>query len=262
MNKTVQVIKYDLSYFLRLILIVYAWMLGLFVLLPTTIHLIGSGTKGVLNTVSISFSIASTGAVLVNAALLFYFGFLTYERFSFLIQNGISRRTGWAAKVVSLSIISLIATVYDFIISMFSLLDGDGYDAIPYLSLYGHFFRSQIPNMVMMVIVTFIFMLTVAIIGMVVGSFFSLLTRRHQKGALITAPIIVILLFTVLSRAIRSKLISFTAIENFLKFLIGYSKTMGNFNPFVPSMIMVVLIIISLIISRGLNTKLKIKRGE
>lgn len=262
MNKTSQVIKYDLSIYLRLVLTVYAWMLGLFVLLPTIIHLIGSGTKGVLSTISTSFSITSTGAVLVNAALLFYFGFLTYERFSFLIQNGISRRTGWAAKVIALMIIALIATVYDFVISMLSLLDGGGYDAVPYLSLYGHFFQAEIPNMVMMIIVTFIFLLVVAVLGMVIGSIFSLLTRKHQKGTIIATPIIIILLMTALGRAIRNHLVSFTAIENLLKFMIGYSKTLGHFNPFVPSMIMVILIILSLIASRGLNSGLKIKRGE
>ena len=108
MNKVSSVIKYDLSYFIRLILLVYVWLIGLVVGIPVLLHMVVKGTSGIMTSIMNDLSLLTTAAVFVNIALLFYFGFLTYERFAFLIQNGISRRTGWFAKVISLLIIALI----------------------------------------------------------------------------------------------------------------------------------------------------------
>lgn len=162
MNKVASVIKYDLSYFVRLILIVYLWLIGLLVGIPVLLHLVASGTEGMVIAILNDLSLLTTAALFVNVALLFYFGFLTYERFSFLIQNGISRRTGWYAKVISILIVALIGNIYSFITGLFALNGGSGYKSVPYLELYGHFFKSLPLDLVSMFIVNYIMLVMLA----------------------------------------------------------------------------------------------------
>ncbi|WP_229569039.1 ABC transporter permease [Pediococcus pentosaceus] len=254
MNKVASVIKYDLSYFVHLILIVYLWLIGLLVGIPVLLHLVASGTEGMVIAILNDLSLLTTAALFVNVALLFYFGFLTYERFSFLIQNGISRRTGWYAKVISILIVALIGNIYSFITGLFALNGGSGYKSVPYLELYGHFFKSLPLDLVSMFIVNYIMLVMLAV--------FALLTRKNQKIVAISIPILGILLLAILERIVIRQSHILDPLVAFLKFAMGYSKTLGYFNPIIPATGMVILIVLSLIISRWLNTLLRTKRGE
>ncbi|MBF7103754.1 ABC transporter permease [Pediococcus pentosaceus] len=254
MNKVASVIKYDLSYFVRLILIVYLWLIGLLVGIPVLLHLVASGTEGMVIAILNDLSLLTTAALFVNVALLFYFGFLTYERFSFLIQNGISRRTGWYAKVISILIVALIGNIYSFITGLFALNGGSGYKSVPYLELYGHFFKSLPLDLVSMFIVNYIMLVMLAV--------FALLTRKNQKIVAISIPILGILLLAILERIVIRQSHILDPLVAFLKFAMGYSKTLGYFNPIIPATGMVILIVLSLIISRWLNTLLRTRRGE
>lgn len=263
MNKVSSVIKYDLSYFIRLILLVYVWLIGLVVGIPVLLHMVVKGTSGIMTSIMNDLSLLTTAAVFVNIALLFYFGFLTYERFAFLIQNGISRRTGWFAKVISLLIIALIGNVYSFATGVFALASsGSSYSATPYLELYGHFFRSLILDLISMFVFNYIMLVMLAMFGIIAGAIFALLTRKYQKVTIIAIPILGILLLAVLERVVISGSHVLTPLVEFLKFAMGYSNTLGYFNPIIPGTVMVILIVLSLIISRWLNTLLRTKRGE
>ncbi|MCZ3393744.1 ABC transporter permease, partial [Enterococcus faecium] len=70
MNKVASVIKYDLSYFVRLILIVYLWLIGLLVGIPVLLHLVASGTEGMVIAILNDLSLLTTAALFVNVALL------------------------------------------------------------------------------------------------------------------------------------------------------------------------------------------------
>ncbi|WP_229564648.1 ABC transporter permease [Pediococcus pentosaceus] len=262
MNKVASVIKYDLSYFVRLILIVYLWLIGLLVGIPVLLHLVASGTEGMVIAILNDLSLLTTAALFVNVALLFYFGFLTYEHFSFLIQNGISRRTGWYAKVISILIVALIGNIYSFITGLFALNGGSGYKSVPYLELYGHFFKSLPLDLVSMFIVNYIMLVMLAVFVIIAGAVFALLTRKNQKIVAISIPILGILLLAILERIVIRQSHILDPLVAFLKFAMGYSKTLGYFNPIIPATGMVILIVLSLIISRWLNTLLRTKRGE
>ena len=218
------------------------------------LHLVASGTEGMVIAILNDLSLLTTAALFVNVALLFYFGFLTYERFSFLIQNGISRRTGWYAKVISILIVALIGNIYSFITGLFALNGGSGYKSVPYLELYGHFFKSLPLDLVSMFIVNYIMLVMLAV--------FALLTRKNQKIVAISIPILGILLLAILERIVIRQSHILDPLVAFLKFAMGYSKTLGYFNPIIPATGMVILIVLSLIISRWLNTLLRTKRGE
>ena len=78
----------------------------------------------------------------------------------------------------------------------------------------------------------------------------------------ISIPILGILLLAILERIVIRQSHILDPLVAFLKFAMGYSKTLGYFNPIIPATGMVILIVLSLIISRWLNTLLRTKRGE
>lgn len=262
MNKIAAVVKYDLSNYLRLVLIAYAWIIGLMLGVPTIIHVIGKGFTGTAETIGAQLTTLSFGAIFVNLVLIFYCGFLTYERFAFLIQNGVSRRTGWIAKLISLLVLAGVAIIYGLLANMLSLMGDQSKNVSFYWSLYGHFYKNGVLNILSMILTNLIFLLLVAAGGMMLGALFALLNRRQQRAILVGIPLVLIVIFTIIGRMVSEKVITWERIDNFIRFVMGDTGQMGHLNPVVPSIIMLVLMLACLAISRWLNVRLRLKRGE
>ena len=182
MNKIAAVVKYDLSNYLRLVLIAYAWIIGLMLGVPTIIHVIGKGFTGTTETIGAQLTTLSFGAIFVNLVLIFYCGFLTYERFAFLIQNGVSRRTGWIAKLISLLVLAGVAIIYGLLANMLSLMGDQSKNVSFYWSLYGHFYKNGVLNILSMILTNLIFLLLVAAGGMMLGALFAPVSYTHLRA--------------------------------------------------------------------------------
>jgi hypothetical protein len=263
MHKVSQAVKYDMSSYLRLTLIIYAFVIGIVAGLPTLMALISSGTG--MTVASVFYGMLTFTArigIATNVALLFYFGFATYERFAFLIQNGISRRTGWLSKIFSLVIISVVASCYNLIFSVITV-QKYGELATPYMAVYGKFFQVDALNYVGMALIIFLLMWAVAMFGMVVGAFFALFSKQNQRRLLIGIPVLGTIVLAALIRAVEDDYIPSELISAALKFVMGITRDAPYVsNPIIPGVFMIVLITIALVVSRWLNSKLRIKRGE
>ncbi|MEE6725863.1 ABC transporter [Pediococcus acidilactici] len=262
MNKIAAVVKYDLSNYLRLILIAYAWIIGLILGVPALINLIGKGFSGTLNVIEAQLNTISFGAIFVNVVLIFYCGFLTYERFAFLIQNGVSRRTGWIAKLISLLALTVVAIIYGLIVNALSLMGDQNKNTSLYWAFYGHFYKNGVLNVLSMILTNLVFLLLVAAGGMMLGALFALLKRRQQRVIVVGIPLALILIFTIIGRMISEKVFTWERIDDLIRFILGDTGTMGHLNPIIPTVIMLILLVACLAISRWLNVRLRLKRGE
>ncbi|WP_353990132.1 ABC transporter permease [Pediococcus argentinicus] len=263
MSKLSSVLKYDLKRYLRFIGMAYLWMIGIVVVLPTIVQIISNGTNNLGGFIQNLFSSTLVSAIFVNFVLLFCLGSLTYERFEFFIQNGISRRTAWASKWIGLTIMALVANIYNQVFSMVTIWGTTKFDdSVPYLETYGKFFGERWMDLTMMFVFTMIFTMCVFVMGMFLGSIFALLARSTRRIVYVAIPLIGVIVITILGKLISSHVISTEGIDGFLRWCVGYNSSMGYFNPLPPLGIMLAWIIIGSLISRYLNLKLKIKRGE
>lgn len=214
----------------------------------------------------------------VNIGFLFglfilVFMMLTYDNFKLLIQNGISRKTYWRARVlsiISLSLIGdLIAAAYYYLVTTpiehRSLTTGFSHQA--YAQLYGSFFGNH--NLAGNLIGNLFFMWAVFIMlglsGMAIGSIFSLFTKTVRRLVLITIPILggffLVFLINVFTRFPIN--INLEGFAKFLGFLAGYTNQSkaGALNPITPMLTMLVLALLMAAIAYYFNRKLKIKNG-
>ncbi|AEV94971.1 hypothetical protein [Pediococcus claussenii] len=261
MNKLSRVVQYDLGHYLKTILIIYAWLVGLTVLLPLSISWIGGGTN-LLKMVASLLSNTLLAVIAINIVILFVLGVQTYDRFAFMIQNGISRKTSWYAKWLSLFVTAFIVNLYNFGMSIGTYASNSSYKAVGYLEIYGLFFANRIVSFTVMFLFTLVAMMMIYSIGMMLGGIMAPFERKNRRYILVGAPIVAILLVSLIVRLINHNVIKMEQIVSFFKIIIGYSSELGYCNPMVPLSVMLLIMVLCSLLSYVLYRKLKIKRGE
>ncbi|RRK09431.1 ABC transporter permease [Lactiplantibacillus garii] len=244
-------------------------IIGLFMVLPFLFALV-SGNLGNFS-FSNTFGNFSWGFLL--GMFLFIANSLTYDSFKLLIQNGISRKTFWSAKVLVVLMIAfageLVSALYYYGIS--APLRGLSMHAalmnMPY-SLYANFFGSNVlVNVFASLIFNAIFLTGVGLTGMAVGSILALFSKWTQRIVIVVTPILGLFLLGFLISTTNTgdgySSYDFTGFVNFLKFLVGYPQhgpaTTGYFNPAMPTITMLIGCAIVGAIAYFFNQKLKIK---
>jgi len=206
---------------------------------------------------------------------LFAFIWMTfsYDNFKLFIQNGISRKTFWLARLLSLLMVSLIgellATIYYFAVSnpIQHWHFAQGFNHQFYAQLYGtHFGSGTMPNLIAGFILTWLLFVALGLSGMALGSIFSLLTKTVRRVVLIAIPILggffLVLLMNVSSPGSATDAHT-KAIFEFLYWLMGGSNhdSAGSLNPIMPALTLIVIGILMAAIAYYFNRKLKLKNA-
>lgn len=246
---------------------VYALLIATFALLPALFALI----SGSFTAATLPNNLSDLGVGVIFWFFIFITMSLTYENFKLCIQNGISRRTYFKARVITLLLLSLIgvliATIYYFGVTanfqhhsaLKALL------VLPYGGLYGQFFGSNVfINIVGYVIFTWIFMVGTGLTGMAIGGALSLLTTGIRRLVIVVVPILGFFALILMANISSSRTYmnnEDTSIEKLFKFLIGYNAngTAGSFNPTVPVITMIIGCLVMGAIAYYVNQKLKVK---
>ncbi|MFC6182334.1 ABC transporter permease [Lactiplantibacillus daowaiensis] len=243
----------------------YLCLFAAFVILPFLMALFTGNLKGF----SFISTVSDLGLGVVFGFFIFMTMSLTYEHFKLLIQNGISRKTFWQARILTLLVMSVagefIAALYNYGVtapvhhhSASQFLDASTY------SLYAHYFGSNLAiNLGASFIFSCLFFIGLGTTGMALGSIFSLLTKFVRRIVIITIPILgFFFLVFVTSTAAGNSHYNFEGLANFVKFLLGYQANgaAGNFNPWPPMLTMVIGSIIMAGIAYAFNRKLRIKQ--
>lgn len=255
--KTKQVTKY---LFRRQIIILGEMYLVTFVtiyLLPFLLSLI-TGTLG-------SYSFTN---ILKNSPISGFFGFfmfvlaaLSYENFKFLIQNGISRTTFFEAQISVYGIFVLIGNsvnlLYNYAIYV-PMTHRMSFNL--FMSGYRYFFSNGGVTVLMNFIFSALTLALFTLMGMTIGSFLSLFSKTMQRILLVAVPIVggVTLMYVV--GAISNAAFRYTWIENFTKFILGYTSQSGVYNPFPVMVTMFILSAVMLFIVKYLFSKKQLKR--
>lgn len=250
---------------LQLLWRTYAFILVAFVVLPLLFAILTG-----------NLSHYSFGSTLTDLGIGAVFGFfilvtmsLTYDNFKLFIQNGISRKTYWQAKVINLIGLSfgmeIISALYNFLVtaparghSGQAFLDSTAY------SLYDHFLGSNlVVNILGYMAFNWLFFIGLGLTGMAIGSIFALLTKFVRNIAIIAIPVLGFFLLVFLSNTSTSPSnYNLDGLVNFLKFLMGYHANAqpGYFNPTVPMLTMIIGCVIMGGIAYYFNQKLKLKK--
>jgi len=197
----------------------------------------------------------------------------TYDNFKLLIQNGISRRTYWRARVLTVIALSfigdLVATSYHFLVNtpLQHRTFTSGFNHLFYAQLYGDFFgrHNLAGNFITNLIFMWLVFIMLGLSGMAIGSIFSLLTKSVRRIVFIAVPVLgfVFLAFLVNLIARFPSQVSFEGTAKFLGFLAGYTgqSTGGTLNPLMPMVTMLVISAMMGAIATYFNHKLKLKNA-
>ncbi|PRO84992.1 ABC transporter permease [Lactiplantibacillus pentosus] len=223
-------------------------LIGLFIVLPLLVALL----TGNIGHYQFLRDIANLNPGALFFLLIFIFGALTYDNFKLFIQNGISRRTYFSARLLSLILFSALCVI----------VGGIYYFAIhaPYMhwstqqallktgtSLYAYAFGSNVTlNVALNLIFNWIFYIGTGLTGMACGTLLALFGKWAKTILIIGAPILGVIAIWLLTVVIvrNQSSFSYTGLEAFLKFLVGYPShgpaDAGYFNPIMPLITMLV----------------------
>lgn len=246
---------------------VYALLIATFGLLPALFSLF----SGQFTAMTLVYNLSDLGAGVVFWFFIFITMSLTYENFKLCIQNGLSRRTYFKARVNSLLLLSLIgviiATAYYFLITA-NVQHHSTLKALlvqPYGGLYGTFFGSNVfINIIGYMVFMWIFMVGTGLTGMAIGGALSLLTTNVRRLVIIVVPILGFFALILVSQVSFHRTYDNngdTGLERFFKFLVGYNATgqAGSFNPTAITVAMLIGCVIMGAIAYYVNQQLKVK---
>jgi len=249
---------------LQLLLQTFGFLLASFIVLPLLFAIL----TGNLSNFSLHDSVTELGLGVAFGFFIFITMTLTYDNFKLFIQNGISRKTYWQAKIVSMMILSffmeIVSTLYNFLVTAPARgISGARFlDSMPY-SLYSHFFGAQLfVNVLGSMFFTWIFFIMLGLTGMAVGSIFGLLTKAIRNIVIVAIPVLGFFGIVFISNSAAGKTTyNFDGLFNFIKFLAGDNgRHTGYFNPAMPILTMLIFAIIMGAIAYFFNQKLKLKK--
>lgn len=248
------------------------WSFAAIVLILFIIPFLFALVTGNISNYSLTGSISSLsfgGIFFIFFLFIFIIESLTYDNFKLLIQNGISRKTYWQARINTVILLSLLGTlvvfIYTDICQVFltdisfnsSLLDSL---AGPYVYFFGH---NAIMGTLVGIIITWIFLIGTGLTGMACGSLLALFGKWTQRLLVIIVPTLGIFLLGYIMSASQHTTYHLGGLITFLKFIFGFplhgTPKMGYLNPTMP----VITMLLGCVIMGGLaylfNRKLKVK---
>lgn len=184
-----------------------------------------------------------------------------YADFKLLIQNGVSRRTFWISRTITLVVINLFGQVLGMIFNFFKI-GTPATDSVTW-DFYGHFFHSASLNWVVWVVLVFLGSTMMILLASVVGSCFSLLTKRVRRYVFLALAAAFFLSIRVIAMVATGDGIVHFAIwfRNFIYFLLGGTPNTigGHFNPTVPFISMLLVSLAALVAGYYVTQQFKIK---
>lgn len=243
------------------------WSYLTIIVLATVVPFLMAVLNGTLSTFSWRSHLSGLGLGAIFGFFIFIVGLQNYDNFKLFIQNGISRRTYWLARVTNLLIMSavgvLLAIINDFAISAPLLrLDVFGLLAHGPYEMYAKFFGDNVfLTVTIYMLFLWLLFITLGLLAMAISSIMVLFSKTVQRLIYIVVPVLAIFLLAyVASAAIRTQGSAGTlALQRFAKWLLGYHQTLGLFNPFMPMMTLVVASLMLALIAYGFNRKLKLR---
>lgn len=190
---------------------------------------------------------------------------LSYSDFKILIQNGISRRTYWKAKVIAFLGISglsqVIGILYVFLIRQ--TLSGTGWEKYSlFMQIYGGFFKNTTVAYLMSFLFAILSSFVFSLFCILIGSIFSLFTKKQRR--LIFLALITLFVVGIMTTADGYNRYGFTVsskVINVLNFLAGYDKSTAGkgLNPTMPFIDLIIFGIFSGICSLKVMKHFKIR---
>ncbi|MFC6182335.1 hypothetical protein [Lactiplantibacillus daowaiensis] len=214
------------------------WGLGLFIGLPFIISLL----TGNLAHFSWLTTFRNFGIGYIWALFTFVMALLNYDHFKLFIQSGLSRKILYRARLWTLAIISLLGTL---VVTSYGIIF---WGASRYLSysaygLYSQHFGSFGLNLGSALLFGWLGYCFIGLIGMVIGSIASLLTKSQQKLTLAAIPVLgtllLLLLIHLFSRLPENY--HFDGVVQVVYFIAGHADQTGYFNPTVPLLSLVIV---------------------
>lgn len=224
----------------------FVWFLGITILIPNIFSLTFNGDVN-FNLADIDFTIVA-GFFLFIDALAF-----KYDNFKWTIQNGVSRRTAWWAKIKGTLLLSAVILLIDLVEK---ILQGKSLTNNVLTGAASHTFGAGIVN----VLESYIGLLVIVTTGLEIGYAMALLSKRGKAIVIIGVPVALIVIVTYLVRALIHANIDWVGITNFVKTVLGYSDKTGTFSQFNFSIIMLVWILICTGLSYWFSQKMKLRR--
>ncbi|VDG18851.1 hypothetical protein [Lactiplantibacillus mudanjiangensis] len=250
---------------LRLLGWTYVYLIAIFLILPFIFDLI----SGNLKDFSLTGSIATLGLGAVFGLFLMITMSLTYDHFKLFIQNGISRKTFWRARILSMLAMGLVGTIitaiYDYAIVVPLRFDSIAkfFNNGNFYTLYIHYFGNNLAiNIFASLIMLLLAYILLGTTGLAFGSIFSLLSKTTRRLVLILGPILgIFFLFFIASNSNGHSSDSFIWLLDLFKFLVGdfNNAAAGHLNPLMPMLTMLVGSSIMAGIAYFFNQKLKVK---
>lgn len=234
------------------------WMLlyGILALVPMVMNIVWN-LNDLTNLHNFAFHLFDISFKFIGTLTIIIISVGNQRKFTYLIQNSISRKTFWQAKSITLILVSLLIAVfntliYNLIQKPLGIIMVDNYD-----DFYGHLFAYAWQNQLLSVGLDFLDLLSLGAVVMMLAVCFALCSR--------TVKIILVILvisgpfswgllgINLMTSAIKQETLvaSLRVLQNAYSFVFGYSPNvaLGHYNP---TMLFIILILLS-IISIGLS---------
>ncbi|MDC7953443.1 ABC transporter permease [Liquorilactobacillus mali] len=199
-------------------------------------------------------------AILISGIALF-----SYNDFKLLIQNGISRKTFWKARILSFLAISILGQLIAIVVALLNPYTHHSWQGNSlYMQVYGKYFGSTAMNSFMGLCFILISTSVVMLGAIMVGSIFSLFTKKAKVYIFIGLFVMGVVFINWISMATQNDHMR-NAIKNadsFLHFIIGYGGAniqVGKWNPAMPFVVAILTGVVCLLGSYAVMKRFKIK---
>ncbi|MFT9004311.1 MAG: ABC transporter permease [Liquorilactobacillus hordei] len=205
-------------------------------------------------------NLGPTLSILISGIALF-----PYNDFKLLIQNGISRKTFWKARVLSFLAVSILGQLIGIIFALLNpYMQHSWQESSMYMQVYGKYFGSTAMNSFMGLCFILLSTSVVTIGAIMVGSIFSLFTKKAKVYIFIGLCAMIVVLINWVSAAVQNDymLHVIQGTNSFIHFIIGYSGASshaGAWNPTMPFIVSILTGVICLIGSYAIMKLFKIK---
>lgn len=222
----------------------YIWFFAIVVIVPTLISLIVSSNMSGMTWSNFVSELLAVAIFYTIADCLFF----NYNNFKLTIQNGISRRTAWLARVKGILLLSLPIVIVQ---GIDALVD---HGSLLYAGLFG---TPKGAEWGAALAFDFMNMLSLFATALAVGYGLALLSKRGKATVIIGVPIAGLILLVQL---VKAMLKNQEAVANVLKAIIGYSDKTGMMNPLNISLFVLVWLVVMLLLSFFFSSKMKLRR--
>ncbi|KRM89991.1 hypothetical protein [Liquorilactobacillus cacaonum] len=257
-TKEVSVTTYIFKHILKQLGVVIFWMAFSFIFFPWMFN----GFDISKFSLKSSFKDIYVGSIL--AFIIPCLALFPYNDFKLLIQNGISRRTYWKARLFSFLGLSLLGQLLGIIISLLNPYTNHTWEnGSMYMLLYGKYFTSSTTNSFLGLCFVLISTSVVTIIATFVGSFFSLFSKKTKVYTFIGFFVVGIVFINWIAIATQNQSahVIMKNMGQMMTFIFGITpgNADGKWNPTMPFVTAIITGIIATFGSYKVTQKFKIK---